>query len=180
MANIEPNPYSTPTSWNFNPLANTSNDVIYDSATTEYSSDTQPFSGYDTPTSNVLWKNPTSWQSSLIAGATQVYYGPFNEVPLYAGATTWYANATPDNLAGQYTPENDAYANLYEYDGVDIPLYSDPNTSYAQTGINYVKTSLNVEYDSSTREYDGMNNGKSFVNWKHATVWIPIAGGNQL
>ena len=102
--------------------------------------------------SQILWKNPTSYKSSLIAGATQQYYGGPSTVPLYAGPTSWFANANPANLAGQYKPQNNAYANVRPYDIATLA------------------------YDSSTVQYDGMNNDQSFNNWKTATAWTVTAG----
>jgi hypothetical protein len=148
---MQPNPYSVPTSWNFNPLANTSNLIDYD-GTNEYDSSTQPYDGFSTPTSTSNWKNPTAYQSSLIAGAMQQYYGGPSEVPLYAGPTTWLANDAPTNEAGQYMPENSAYANVRPYNVATLA------------------------YDSSETSYDG-GNGSSFSNWKAPTSWSPIAPG---
>jgi len=179
-----------PTSWNFNPLLPTSNIINYDTDE-PYNVSTQPYDGIvgvagtvatvvggkfkmllglgfpvtspgtSSPSqgygiySQILWKNPTAYQSSLVVGATQTYYGPISDVPLYAGPTTWYANATPENEAGQYAPEDNAYANVRNYDIATL------------------------HYDSSTTGYDGMNNDQSFNNWKTATAWAPITGGND-
>lgn len=179
---IEPNPYSAPTTWNFNPLANTSNVINYDVSTEPYDKSTQPYDGFSTKTSTANWKNPTAYSSSLVAGATQQYYGGPSTVPLYAGPTTWYANATPDNLSGQYDPNNTAYSNLYTYDNVSptgTSTYSNPTTLYASTTTFYSGVnSTSQPYDSSTREYDGMN-GKSFSNWKNPTDWTVIAGSKD-
>lgn len=152
MDDIEPNPYSAPTIWNFNPLANTSDVIEYGSSTTEYGSDTQPYGNYAEATSQISWKNPTAYQSSLVAGATQQYYGGPSEVPLYAAPTTWFANGAPTNESGQYTPENDAYANVRPYDIATLV------------------------YDDSEVSYDG-GNGASFDNWKAPVAWTPIAPG---
>ena len=149
---MQPNPYSAAVLWNFNPLANTSDVIDYGSTTTKYGSTTQPYGNYASPTSQITWKNPTAYQSSLVAGATQQYYGGPSTVPLYAGPTTWYANANPANAAGQYEPEDNAYANVRPYDIATLA------------------------YDSSKVSYDG-GNGQSFSDWRNPTSWAPIAPG---
>lgn len=174
-----------PTTWNFNPLANTADVIVYD-GTNSYDSSTQPYDGFATPTSLVSWKNPTAYQSSLIAGATQQYYGGPSTVPLYAGPTTWYANATPDNLSGQYNPQNSVYANLrlydlanqeydsgtIDYDGVVTTGGGTQTTTYGSSSVTYGDAS----------QYYGNQIPvipQSFANWKNPTGWIPITGGNS-
>ncbi len=154
MSTPQPNPYSQPTQWNFNPLANTSNLIDYGDSDTEYASTTQPYGGYSTSTSTVNWRNPTAWSNSLVVGTYQEYYGGPSYVPLYGAPTQWFTNETPDNEAGVYDPSNSAYANLREYD------------------------LSNQEYDSSTTGYDGMN-GQSFVNWRNPTSWTIISGNRS-
>jgi hypothetical protein len=144
-----------PTAWNFNPTASTSNIVEYDDSTRPYDQSTQPYDGVTEGESLDNWKNPTSWTSSLIPPAAQQYYGGPTSVPLYAGATAWNANPGIVNQAGQYVPDEGANADLYPYD------------------------QSTAEYDSGSRNYDGMNDGKSFDNWKTPTAWTPIAGGND-
>lgn len=151
----QPNPYSQPTQWNFNPLANTSNVIEYGDSSTEYASTFQPYGGYSTPTSTANWRNPTSWQNSLVVGSYQEYYGGPSYVPLYGAPTQWFTNEAPDNAAGVYDPSNSAYANLHPYD-----------------------QSTEV-YDSSTNGYDGMNNDQSFSSWKNPTSWTIITGNRS-
>lgn len=183
MATVEPNPYSQPTQWNFNPLANTSNVIEYD-GTNEYDSSTQPYDGYSTATSTVNWRNPTSWANSLVVGSYQEYYGGPSYVPLYGQPTQWFANASPDNEAGQYDPTNSAYADLYTYDNLDTSTsttYSSPTNTFSEATLTYgaLQTSP-MEYDSSTREYDGMNAKQSFYSWKNPTSWTVISGNKSL
>jgi hypothetical protein len=144
-----------PTSWNFNPTASTSNVVEYDSATRKYDVSTQPYDGYAVGTNPYNWKNPTAYTNSLVYPAEQQYYGGPSYVPLYGGPTNWVANAGIVNQSGQYVPSQGADANLREYNGSSTP------------------------YDSANFDYDGTNNGESFDNWKTATAWTPIAGGND-
>lgn len=144
-----------PTSWNFNPTASTSNVVEYDSATREYDVATQPYDGYEAGVNPYNWKNPAAWQNSLIYPAAQQYYGGPSYVPLYGGPTNWVANAGIVNQAGQYVPSQGADANLRAYDG------------------------SGTLYDSDQFDYDGTNGGESFDNWKTATAWQPITGGNS-
>lgn len=154
MATPEPNPYSQPTLWNYNPMANTANDIDYNDSSVTYTDASQPYGGYTTPTSSVNWRNPTSWANSLVVGSYQEYYGGPSYVPLWGAATQWFANETPDNEAGQYDPSNSAYANLYPYDDANDP------------------------YDSSTRNYDG-GTGESFSNWRNPTAWTVITGNRS-
>ena len=177
-----PNDQSQPTLWNFNPLADTSSVINYDS-TVPYDDDTQPYDGFATPTSLTSWKNPTGWNNTLLPGSNQVYYGGPTTVPLNAGPTVWYANATPSNEAGIYdplNPVNNAYANLYTYDGIQsgTPItYGDSSINY---GSSYTYGGLPVtpmEYDSSTTQYDGMVDGSSFYFFNIPTGWTPVAGG---
>ncbi len=184
MATVQPNPYSQPTQWNFNPLVNNTNVIEYDVDTQPYDSATQPYDGYTTSTSTVSWKNPTTWANSLVVGSYQEYYGGPSYVPLYGAPTQWFGNETPDNEAGQYDPSNSAYANLYNYDNLNpstATTYSNPKTTYSSSTITYSGVnSKSQPYDSTSREYDGMNNGQSFVNWKNATAWTVISGNRSL
>lgn len=144
-----------PTSWINNPIASTSNVVEYDSANQQYDDASQPYDGYAAGENPNSWKNPAAWTNSLIYPAQQQYYGGPSYVPLYGGPTNWVANAGIVNQAGQYVPSEGADANLRQYDGAMTP------------------------YDSSQFDYDGTNNGESFDNWKQATAWTPITGGNS-
>ncbi len=177
----QPNPYAQPTQWNFNPMADTSLDIEYGDSTTQYGSTTQPYGGYANETSLANWRNPTSWANSLVVGTYQEYYGGPSYVPLNGAPTQWFPNAQPDNEAGQYDPNNSAYANLWTYDGVinGTPIdYGDATVNYG-ADLTYGGLPLNpLVYDSTTREYDGMN-GQSFVNWRNPTAWTPISGGNS-
>jgi len=183
MATVDPNPNSQPTLWNFNPLANTANNIDYGDDTTDYGSTTQPYGGYSTPTSTANWRNPTAWANSLVVGSYQEYYGGPSYVPLNAAPTQWFANAAPDNEAGVYDPTSGAYADLYNYDNVNpstFTTYSNPNSDYSESTLTYSGVnSTDQPYDSSTREYDGMNNDQSFYSWKNATAWTVISGNRS-
>jgi hypothetical protein len=153
-----PNEYSSPTVWSASPLINSSQNITYDNADTEYGSTTQPYGGYAQPTSVTFWNTPTSWHNSALPGSDLVYYGGPNTVPFNAGPTQWRPNATPNNQTGVYdplNPINNPYVNLYPYD------------------------SSSDEYDSSTREYDGTVAGESLVFFNNPTAWVRIAGGPQ-
>lgn len=144
-----------PTSWNFNPVASTSNVVEYDSASREYDLSTQSYDGYAAGANPYNWKNAAVWQNSLVYPAQQQYYGGPSYVPLYGGPTNWVANSGIVNQSGQYVPSEGADANLRQYDGAMTP------------------------YDSGNFDYDGTNNGESFANWKTPAQWTPISGNRS-
>lgn len=199
---------AAPTTWNFNPTVSTSNVVEYDGAvtTTSYSDPsigygsatdlysgissgtgrvydlaTQPYDGYIAGTNPYNWKNPTAYTNSLVYPAAQQYYGGPSYVPLYGGPTNWVANPGIKNQSGQYVTTDGAYADLRPYDGTsNANTYSDPSVAYSSPTDNYVSfgTGTQYPYDSADLDYDGTNNGESFDNWKTATAWEPISGGN--
>ncbi len=182
---MEPNPFVQPTQWNYNPLASTSNVINYDGAN-EYDDTAQPYDGFSSPTSTITWKNPTAWKNTQLPGSEQIYYGGPTSVPLNAGPTQWYPNASPSNESGIYdplNPINNPYTNLYPYDGDEIVAssdYSSTSTTYSDSTVNYSTTiGTTYPYDDSTREYDGMVNGESFIFFNNPTAWTPITGGPQ-
>ncbi len=181
MSTPQPNPYSQPTQWNFNPLADNSNVINYDGDNV-YDDSAQPYDGYSTATSTVNWRNATSWTNSLVVGSYQEYYGGPSYVPLYGAPTQWFTNETPDNEAGVYDPSNSAYANLHNYDqavpydgtltGSDITYSS--STPYSSMEDSYNGTSI----APNATDYDGTN-GASFTNWRNPTAWTVITGNRS-
>lgn len=181
MSTPQPNPYSQPTQWNFNPLADNSNVINYDGDNV-YDEGTQPYDGYSTPTSTANWRNATSWSNSLVVGTYQEYYGGPSYVPLYGAPTQWFANETPTNEAGVYDPSNSAYANLYPYDQSTRPYDGtlSGTTDYSSSTVTYSssETSYGGAVVISSNEYDGMN-GQSFSNWRNKTAWTVISGNRS-
>lgn len=146
----------SPTYWNPNPIASTSNLINYDVATQPYDSATQPYDGVLAKESLANWKNPTAY--TPLSELYQQYYGGPTTVPLFAAPTHWVGNPGMINQSGQYVPTAGAEA--------DLDIYDNATDSY--DGSNPLVSP----------NYDSTNNGMSFTNWKKATNWTPITGGS--